>query len=574
VLSRPRFNFAVAASISGLLVLSYWLSVHRILQVDECQNVYVARLLATGGAADAFTSVTLFVAPLAWVAHWATSSQGLFMGARLFSLAIFWLNIWLLGLAASRPNPPRQRTVAFLGAGTLAPLWDFGFEIRHDNVLLTGLLLIWLAIRRRRAHASVYFTVGALIVLLQFVAFKASAYTMPMLAIGLIVAARQIGAKTFTLLVAALAGGLVAFVTVRSGYGAVGWWDLYVRDFAGISRVASGGYVYGPLRTLGRLLAQAPVLVLASTLGLAWYYTSRPGSGLARRQAAELLPESLLLALSLVVLFANRAAYPYNLVNVAPFAFLCAFPVVMTLFARDRVLGMSGRALALLLVAVHCVSFALSTSRHLAMTNARQIELMRAAEQLTDDVTDPVYDGVGMVPTRPSVHPQWMLHTLNIQSFLQGPGPSVREMLARKPAAVIIPNYRTDWLSSQDHAFIRQRYVTLADDFLLLGTIVPTGQHSFEIFHAGRYRILALGSDRVDRATLGIDRRSFERSGSAQPTIDGQHVADGSVELSLGIHRLHASKTEAYAIVWLGPRLRELPELKNADHRRLFVNWY
>ena len=167
-----------------------------------------------------------------------------------------------------------------------------------------------------------------------------------------------------------------------------------------------------------------------------------------------------------------------------------------------------------------------------------------------------------------------MLHTLNIQSFLDGPGPRVRDMLARKPAAVIIPNYRTDWLSSQDHAFIRQRYVTLADDFLLLGTIVPSGQHSFEIFHAGRYRILALGPDPIERVTPRLDPRSFQGSDSVECTIDGQHVVDGSVELSPGIHLLHSTKTEAYAIVWLGPRLRELPDLRNADHRRLFVNWY
>ena len=573
VRSPARLNVTITAAVTGLLLFSGWLSIHRIFQVDECQNVFVARLLASGEAHNAFTSVTLFVAPLAWLAQGTTTAARLFTEARLFCLAIFWLNVWLLALAVSRRSQSRRWPIALLGAATLSPLWDYGFEIRHDNVLLSGLLLIWIAIRTEPPRARVYSIAGALIVLLQFVAFKASAYTVPMFVIGSILAWRQIGAKTLMLVAAAVFGGMVAFVAVRVGYGALGWWELYVRDLTGISQVASGGYIYGPLRTLGRFAAQAPVLMATATLGLAWYYKSYFGS---RRQSGAptgLMPEGLLLIVSLAVLFANRAAYPYNLVNVAPFAFLCAFPVVMMLFERERVLGISGRSLALLLIAVHFISFTLSTSRHFRMTNARQFELMNAAERLTDAVTDPVYDGVGMVPTRVSIHPQWMLHTLNIQNVLDGPGPRVREMLARKPAAVIIPNYRTDWLSSEDHAFIRQRYVALADDFLLLGTIIPAGRHSFEIFHAGRYQIHALdGSGQIDPAIPHV--ALLERSDGAKHMIDGKPVTEGYAELSVGTHLFQSPKVEAHAIIWLGPTLREVPHLRNADHRQLFVNWY
>ena len=50
----------------------------------------------------------------------------------------------------------------------------------------------------------------------------------------------------------------------------------------------------------------------------------------------------------------------------------------------------------------------------------------------------------------------------------------MREMLAVRPAAVVIPNYRTDRLPDEDHAFIGERYVSLSDDFWALGKVLPT----------------------------------------------------------------------------------------------------
>src|SRR5262249_28866552 len=114
----------------------------------------------------------------------------------------------------------------------------------------------------------------------------------------------------------------------------------------------------------------------------------------------------------------------------------------------------------------------------------------------TDPEKDRVYDAVGMVPTRRSIDFHWFLHSLNIQQFVNGPGPRVREMLAARPAAVFIPNYRTDWLPKEDHDFIAKRYVAISDDFWVLGKVLPAGGGSFEIVHPGRYRVSSLaGSD-------------------------------------------------------------------------------
>src|SRR4051812_43233957 len=53
----------------GVLVgYSLYLSQSRLLQVDECQNVYMARVLAAGQAQEFFTNASLFLlGPLAWI---------------------------------------------------------------------------------------------------------------------------------------------------------------------------------------------------------------------------------------------------------------------------------------------------------------------------------------------------------------------------------------------------------------------------------------------------------------------------------------------------------------------------
>jgi hypothetical protein len=201
---------------------------------------------------------------------------------------------------------------------------------------------------------------------------------------------------------------------------------------------------------------------------------------------------------------------------------------------------------------------------------------MTLTEDLTDPACDPVYDGIGMVPTRSAVCFHWYLHSLNINTFLDGTGPHVSDILASRPAAVFIPSYRTDWLSDRDHDFVRERYVSLADDFWVLGKVLPTGGGSFEIFHPGRYRISTLkGSDLAGTYELGIKGlMTPEDGGKLAATIDGVGLADRPVQLAAGIHRVECAANCQPAVVWVGPRLNRVHRIGPGDHRVLFYNWY
>jgi hypothetical protein len=167
----------------------------------------------------------------------------------------------------------------------------------------------------------------------------------------------------------------------------------------------------------------------------------------------------------------------------------------------------------------------------------------------------------------------------------------VADMLAAKPAAVIMPNYRTDWLRKEDHEFIREHYVPLADDFWVLGKMLPAGGGSFEIIHPGRYQITpkeascivgTVNTNRFDLQALIRDALNGKTTGSVASsittnivgTLNGLPLTGPVVELPVGTHRIETTSDCQPAVVWVGPRWERMRPIADSDHQRLFVNWY
>jgi hypothetical protein len=287
-------------------------------------------------------------------------------------------------------------------------------------------------------------------------------------------------------------------------------------------------------------------------------------------------PEALLFLDALAVLLINPAPEPYNLLQLVPYGFLLAFG-----YASGLLEGIWGRlmlrpVLVGLVVFAHLVPFGVATRRHLGFTNYHQEARMRLAEGLTDPAKDPVYDGVGMVPTRPNIHFCWSLPNANRPGLAKEQGLRVRDMLAARPAAVFVPNYRTDWLPEEDHAFIREHYVSLTDDFWVLGKVLPAGGGAFEVVHPGRYRISSLeGSDLAGTYPEGLaGLMAPVVEGNIIGTLDGVPLSKHPVELTVGTHRIETKTDCQPAVVWMGPRQERIGRLGDSDHRFLFVRWY
>jgi len=547
--------------LGGLAWYSAFLAANRIYQVDECQNIYMARVLATGQTSEFFTNASLFLlGPLGWLTKAFQQSENIFASARLLFLGIFWLNLFLIALIAGKRIRSVEGVIALAGAATLAPLWDYGFEIRHDNLILTGILLIWWFVRVRPMGMPSYLATGAITVALLFIAVKSVVYVLPLAAAVLLFPPPGHQRSRLQLGLAWLAGAVVSLLAIRLCYGTGGNWDIYLSVFRGVTKYsagAEGSVRFPPWYTLGRLPGQMPLILALSIAAIIAILVE-----LVRRRRAALtwngnLPEVLLALGALAGLFLNPTPFTYNVLHLVPYMFLLVFSYGRTLWQELQSKPTLWPALASIILLGHVVPFALSARRHAKYVNYRQTAFMRLAESLTRPGTDSVYDGIGMVPTRPSIHFNWYLHSLNIRNFLSGSASSVHEMLAARSAPVLIRSYRMDWLSHEDQDFIQNRYVGLSDDFWVLGKDLPPGGGDVEIIYPGRYRIAPV-----------------DGSSDAACSVDGTASANQPVEFAVGVHRIEAGSGQRLRVSWIGPRLDAVQPIGKGDHHELFVNGY
>lgn len=557
---RSRRIQWMAAGLALLAGFAWYLAVHRIYQVDEAQNLFMTRILATRQTHAYFTNALLWMlGPLAWLARSATDSASLFQAARLGFLGVFFLNTFLTALNTGVRLRSAKGLAILLGAATLAPMWDYGFEIRHDNLILTGLLLTWWLGRAAPKGRRSFAAIGFLSVILLFVAFKSFAYVLPLSLAFLLAPPPGHGAGRGRLLAAWLGGAALGCLTVLLAYGATGTWPAFLEGFRSGMSASEAGSRFGAWVALGRLFAQTPLWLglVAGALAFQFWDMTRRGRGGLTWDG--LLPETLLFLGVLGVLLVNPTPFPYNLVNLVPFGFILGVRFLDPLLGE---LGKEARTAALsagVLCFTQATPFLAATWRHLDWTNERQEALMKVAEALTGPA-DPVYDAIGMVPTRPSIGFHWYLHSLNLRSFAEGKVPSVPQMLTARPAAVLIPSYRTDWLPLSDHQFIQDRYLPLADDFWILGRVLPAGGGAYHVVHEGRYVLMG--------------RKAGAITTLAEGHVDGQPVNAGPVSLTTGLHRVECPPDVEPIMAWVGPHLDRLPRLPESDHRRLFVNWY
>ncbi|MBL0211790.1 MAG: hypothetical protein IPQ13_12920 [Holophagaceae bacterium] len=558
---RSASFWGLGGALALLALFSIYLALNRIYQVDEAQNVFMARIIGTGQTGTYYTNAPVWLmGPLAWLARSVPVSTDLFMWNRLIFLGLFWANVALIALNTGIKLRSLQGLAVLLGAATLAPLWDYGFEIRHDNLILTGLLLTWWIGRTGPAGKSSYFFIGFLAVLLQFVAFKAFVYVLPISAAFLAFPSPAHRQGRVRLAAMWIAGAAVALILCRLAYLRTGLWTVYLAGLQGGLDASGGGTRFGAGMSLSRTLVQTPLLLAIAAAALWNVGRNLRFRGLASLGWEGAGPEALLFLAMLIAFFVNPTPFPYNLVNLVPFAFLLGFrflgPELEGLSVRPAVLAMASGVLCF----THVVPFMAATWRHLDWNNERQEQLMRTAEAFTDSSRDAVYDAIGMVPTRPSIHFQWFLHSLNIQSFLKEKSPGIQELLGSNPPVVLIPSYRTDWLRQEDWTFIQSRYVPLADDFWVLGQALATGGGECMILHSGRYQVVGQRNGNIAPLDSGM--------------CDGKAIGNRPVELGIGRHEVSCPKDVRPAFIWVGPKLERLPELGRGDHQRLFVNWY
>ncbi len=372
--AAPRNTRKLALGLLLALVLwSLYLAFSRIYQVDEAQNVYAARIVASNWTDRYYAALEIWhLWPLSWFAAWVPGSESLLHLSRAFMVGVFWANLGLIAYASGVPWKSESFLWTMLGAATLAPLWDYGFEIRHENLLLL-LLLLLLAILRRGPGRWLGYLTGALVALMQFTTFKSFAYWLPLLAWLLLFPPGSPRPARRRWALQAIAGFAAAAVVVLAVLAARGQLALVVSGFqvgVGVTRHLTTRFA--PFDTFGRLLLQAPLLAGLAAAALADLLWTLKRNGLDALQAEGAWPEAVLLLGSIAALLANPAPYPYNLCLLVPFAFILALRWILPLVGPIWAGGGSLRMLVIGVLGVaHVLPSLKANLRHLDMGNER-----------------------------------------------------------------------------------------------------------------------------------------------------------------------------------------------------------
>ncbi len=543
---------ALGAALLALLVFSAWLSARRVYQIDECYAARMERQLADGSWRRFQTDPGALFLALSRVAGSAPDSRETFARSRRAMLALFWLNLVLLAAAAGE-KADLGGTTALVCAATLAPLWDYGLEMRHDNLLLCAILLTWLVLRARPGGRPAYFAAGACAVVGQLAAFKAFVFLIPISAAFLIFPPPEHRASRLALSAWWAAGAASALAAGWALYARLGLWSAYLTDMRGMLHAAASVRRMLPWEASGRILWEAPVLAVLTAAALRLEARDfREKSPTSVWDGAR--PEAALTLLALAEFAADPTPYAYNLIYLCSFAFLLVWRSAPALLREHRARLDAGKPSRRALMAAHAAAFVAALGWAALWTNARQTALMDAAESLTGP-DDPVLDGAGLVPARPAPTRDWLMDTLNIARWRDPARAPLRELWAKDPAPVFIADYRTDWLAAADREFLERRYAAISDDFRVLAASLPPGGGDFDVPRAGRYLI----AGPRDCAGAALDARPL----SSNPVV-----------LAAGSHRWSAPAACRAAALWVGPRRDDLPRLGPGDHRRVFVDWY
>lgn len=542
-----RGRTLLVASGALLVFLSFFLALHRCYQVDEAQDVTMARVIATHRTAEAFTNAPLYLLLIAPLANLSDRSSDLFDAFRVLIFALFWVNILLLTRATGARLRSREGAVTLAFVATLAPLWTYGLEFRHDNIQLFGLLLIWILARPSsgRPVFAAYFWMGLLAAFVQFSAFKAFVYWIPLSLAALALPHQAFQSSRARLLVEwvlGIVGGCGLYAFLRHLWGVT---EPFAPSLSSSISMAARVVRMAPWPTLARFAIYAPLLTLAVLGALVLAIRAAVDRRWHNSATAEAIWSATFAAGAFASLFVNPNPFPYNLLLVAPPAAIAAAwawrAPLLEIWDQHRLPTWFG----LLLIAIQVVPFGLQLWRLGSWSNARQRELMEAAERLTDPAKDGVFDFAGLVPTRPSPGYFCFVNLTNASAFRGD------RSLIENPAAVVIPNYRVGYLSKDQDTFLRQHYRAVAGDLLVLGDDIPPGTSTWICRHTGRY---FLGS----------------AAGPATFLVDGLPRGPGVYLFKQGEH--HFNARAASMLFWVGPNLDAPPRVPEGQAAWVFPN--
>jgi hypothetical protein len=532
----PALAFALA--VAGAATLVFRLALSRHIHVDEFHNVFSMQLVGSFGHSDYADPAELYHVLFAPFTRHFTTTRSMFFALRIVWAAAF---VGLLAAVAwVQPFFPQRwgRTLVFLGVASWWPAWRHGFEIRHDLLLAFGVVALYrvalAAERPERLSPRNAALAGAVAAWMQLDSHKALTLWAPALLFIVLLRARRSRADAVhsgSWLALGLALGLLAGFGVLFCGGAL---RAYFAQLVHFTHYAAGAERFSALPLFELMLNTGSVSSFFALL----FFLLTVVQALRGRLPAHAATTLAFLFFTLPAAAVNPVPYPYNLVWMTPAILFAAVAGAHWFVERAR--WCRAPLAGALLVVLSIAQFATQLERdgYLHRSWDAQLLLIDAAESLTG-LTDPIFDGVGMVCTRPPATRDWLLHSVFMPEYRSRQREQVRDLIARvAPPLLIGGHYRFNWLSDADRVAIAAHYLGVSNQLWVLGAQTDGGEQQIQILRTGRYQVRA---HEPASGALQID---------AQPRSPGEIVW-----LPAGPHHVSG----AASIVWLGPSASELP---------------
>lgn len=554
-LVQPRHVYMLWVVVVGWVGLNYALK--RVFQVDEFQMAQNAVLMAKGGEWLDYAPIRPFY--LVLLSHvlepaWDTLATLSILRAIFFALLL--VNLSLIVQVQPFFKGKWQKILVLFGATMLLPLWEHGIEIRGDNpelfFELCGMGCGFAALASSGRKRLLYFALlGLSAAGMHYSTAKGFALWPPHVAMALggcfLSERERTWQKTALwlcfLITGMLAGILGVFLvqhfsgTLRSGMVSAGLKKNFIKH-----SLATHRFLPWPL--LKTNVLKSPAVSVMCVLGLA---------GLLKRLADRGWRDSLpglvclgYLLWSLVFIRLNPTPYPYNMLHIAPFAFIFALGGVQWCLKYNR-------TLLLALVAILFMSFVREAqiSPFFLASNFQQTSYIDAAEYLTPE-NESVLDGVGMVTNRPPPAKSWHLHSMYMGAYRAGLRDNFAEIMREKKPPVVITSYRWSWLGKEEHEVLASMYVEPHPDFHVLGADIHPWTTEITIPRSGFY---AVRTSVPPMAVLTIDETDYRDR--------------DIVRLDAGIREVRA--THKASLLWVPEGSEHFPPLIVDERAQLFL---
>jgi hypothetical protein len=515
---------------------------HRHFNVDEFENAFNSYLMTCEGQPGLANPLEPYLIALSVPFRCPATTATALIEFRSVFLLLLLACFAAIALVQDAYRSWAGRIGVFLVIGLSPQMWRYGIEIRHDILILAcALVVLHAALRESRGGGKPvdYLLTGAAFVTATVNSYKSPVLLAPMIGVLLLnrFLAKRSWAEPLKWLTAGAIAGAIPWAAILVGSGAGSAFVTRVGDFLHYStkamgHTAAGGYRAAPL--LLSLLIGMPIvgaLALLSLVGTAYDWVSRRDRNPSSARTVCLFALAAVFAISL-----NPVPYGYNANWLYPFLFLPA------LYAAEKIDKRTWVPAVILagLVIESAVTLSFRNDYD-DQDNAEQLRSIALAEALTGP-TDPVIDGVGLVPTRPPAGDSWLLHSLLMDQYNSGRLRSIHETIAQSAPPVLLRTYRTYSLPAADQQAIQSAYVRIGGAIDVLGGNLSERAGYFTIRRGGRY-VLHCGAP-----------------GETEFLLDGAPISTRQpVALTAGSHA-YACRAAPFTFTWVGPRLENVPK--------------